>query len=103
MLALRAQTGIVFLTYRARPEIDSLVSEVSSSEPLYDFVANDGIRHTVWRVPDPDPFVAAFQAVPNLYIADGHHRVASASLCSLPTQGAGLRLIGTEDFNFVWP
>lgn len=101
MLALRAQTGPVFLTYRARPEIDSLVAEVSAShQPLYDFVANDGIRHTIWRVPDPDLFVAAFGAVPNLYIADGHHRAASASRARSQLKEQGFAFIGTEEFNF---
>ncbi|MEO8434234.1 MAG: DUF1015 family protein [Pyrinomonadaceae bacterium] len=100
MLALRAQTGPVFLTYRARPEIDTLVSEVTGDPPLYDFVANDGIRHTIWRAPDPDPFVAAFEAVPNLYIADGHHRAASASRARSQLKEQGFAFIGTEDFNF---
>ena len=101
MLALRAQTGPVFLTYRARPEIDSLVAEVSSGyPPLFDFVANDGIRHTIWRVPDPDPFVAAFEAVPNLYIADGHHRAASASRARSQLKEQGFAFIGSEEFNF---
>lgn len=101
MLALRAQTGPVFLTYRARPDIDSMVLEMSADyPPLYDFVATDGIRHTLWRVPDPDPFVAAFRDVPNLYIADGHHRAASASRARAEMKEHGFAFIGTEEFNF---
>lgn len=101
MLVLRAQTGPVFLTYRSRADIDRMVSEVSNEyPPLYNFVANDGIRHTIWRVPDPDPFVAAFRSVPNLYIADGHHRAASASRARAELKEQGFAFIGTEEFNF---
>jgi uncharacterized protein (DUF1015 family) len=101
MQVLRAQTGPVFLTYRAQAGIDTLVWEVSSDyPPLYDFVANDGIRHTIWRVPDPEPFVAAFREVPNLYIADGHHRAASASRARAEMKEHGFSFIGTEEFNF---
>ena len=77
---LRAQTGPVFLTYRAQKTIDALVADaLERNPPLYDFVANDDIHHTIWRVPTYDPLVAAFKDVPYLYIADGHHRAASAS------------------------
>ena len=81
MLALRAQTGIVFLTYRASPETAALMRRGSAGEPLLDLDAEDGVRHTVWRLDrdDRDAAVAAFAAVPALYIADGHHRVASAA------------------------
>ena len=80
ILALRAQTGPVFLTYRASSAVDDAVTSVTAGDPLFDFTAVDGVRHVVWRVPDADeaPIVAAFAAVPALYIADGHHRAASA-------------------------
>src|SRR5213079_2709750 len=56
MLELRAQTGPVFLTYKAQEKIDSLVAEaLQNNPPLYDFVANDHIHHTIWRVPNYDP------------------------------------------------
>ena len=81
MLALRAQTGIVFLTYRATPETDALMGRGAAGEPLLDVEAADGVRHTLWRLgrDDRDAAVDAFAAVPALYIADGHHRVASAA------------------------
>ncbi len=78
---LRAQTGPVFLTYPAVPAISAVVDEASTGAALFDFTAVDGVRHTVWRVPAPlaQALVASFAAVPLLYIADGHHRAASAS------------------------
>ncbi|HLF83331.1 MAG TPA: DUF1015 family protein [Blastocatellia bacterium] len=81
MLTLRAQTGPVFLTYRGRDEINDLVIRAQQAEPLYDFEAPDGVAHMVWRVgeTDRDLLVEAFQPVPLVYIADGHHRAASAS------------------------
>jgi len=101
MLVLRAQTGPVFLTYRAQANIDRMVWEfINDHPPLYDFVASDGIRHTIWRTPEPDPFVAAFREVPNLYIADGHHRAASASRARAELKEHGFSFIGTEEFNF---
>jgi uncharacterized protein (DUF1015 family) len=81
MLELRAQTGPVFLTYPASRTIDDLVQGVTETDPLFDFVAPDGIQHMVWRVPSEmtAAFVDGFAAVPALYIADGHHRAASAA------------------------
>lgn len=79
MMVLRAQTGPVFLTYRANREIDTMVMETMMANALFDFTAEDGIQHTVWRVPDPVRFVHAFREIPFLYIADGHHRAASAA------------------------
>ena len=77
----RAQTGVVFLTYRAAATVDAIVARVAGGAPLYDFRAGDGVTHTVWRAGDADrdALVAAFAAIPELYIADGHHRAASAS------------------------
>ena len=78
---LRAQTGPVFLTYPAVTAIDAATDEASRGAPLFDFTAVDGVRHTIWRVTDPlaERLVALFAKVPRLYIADGHHRAASAS------------------------
>ena len=78
ILAARANTGLVFLLYRDRAEIDRLVAAVEQGAPLYDFRSDDGIRHTVWICPDPEPLTRAFAAVPQVYIADGHHRAAAA-------------------------
>jgi uncharacterized protein (DUF1015 family) len=101
IMVLRAQTGPVLLTYRARPEISSLVADaLVGNPPLYDFVANDDIRHTIWRVPNYDPLVEAFVNVPYLYIADGHHRAASASRARAEMRETAFAFIGNEEYNF---
>ncbi|MFS8086450.1 MAG: DUF1015 domain-containing protein [Acidobacteriota bacterium] len=101
IMVLRAQTGPVFLTYRARPEIDSLIAgALSGNPPLYDFVANDDIRHTIWRGPAYDQLARAFAEVPYLYIADGHHRAASASRARAELKEQGFGFIGNEEYNF---
>jgi uncharacterized protein (DUF1015 family) len=101
ILVLRAQTGPVFLTYRAQSKIDALVAEaLNQNEPLYNFVANDDIRHTIWRVPNSEALVKAFADVPYLYIADGHHRAASASRARAELKEKGFSFIGTEEYNF---
>jgi uncharacterized protein (DUF1015 family) len=91
VLELRAQTGPVFLTYRARPAIDLLVQRAAARAPLYDFVAVDDVRHTIWRVDPSDvhQIAVAFDAVPALYIADGHHRAASAARARRQLAGPG--------------
>jgi len=80
LLALGAQTGPAYLAYRGLKEINDRVAAICSREkPLFDFTASDGVAHTVWVVQDTEVFVQAFKKVPRLYIADGHHRSASAS------------------------
>ena len=77
---LRAQTGPVFLTYRASKAIDAIADRVTAGAPLFDFEAADQVRHSVWKVTGADlaAVVAAFGELPCLFIADGHHRAASA-------------------------
>lgn len=81
MVALRAQTGIVFLTYTRLAAVDAVEAAVTSGPPLYDFTAPDGVQHTVWRTGAEETarLVDAFGPLPALYIADGHHRAASAA------------------------
>jgi len=101
ILVLRAQTGPVFLTYRAQTQIDTLVTAaLTRNIPLYDFVADDGIHHTIWRVANPQTLVSAFTKVPFLYIADGHHRAASASRSRAELKEHSFSFIGNEEFNF---
>jgi uncharacterized protein (DUF1015 family) len=81
MVDIRAQTGVVFLTYHALGQVDAEMRRVTSAAPLYDFTASDGIQHTVWRAGAEETrgLVRAFAQIPALYIADGHHRAASAA------------------------
>ena len=97
---LRAQTGVVFLTYKATTAIDAIVSRLASGKPLYDFRADDGITHTLWRVTgaDAQALVTAFASLPALYIADGHHRAASASRARAALRQAGGRTTDADRF-----
>jgi uncharacterized protein (DUF1015 family) len=81
MIALGAQTGPVFLTYRPSKDVDAIAARTMLTAPLIDFEAPDHVHHSLWRVggSDRDALVKAFGAVPALYIADGHHRAASAA------------------------
>ncbi len=91
IMELGAQTGVVFLTYRASAAVDEIAARVATTVPLFMFVADDGIVHELWRVTgtDTDALVAAFAALPALYIADGHHRAASASRAHAALKEAG--------------
>jgi len=100
MLMLKAQTGPVFLTYRRRPDIDDQVSAAVSATPLYDLTAPDGVRHTIWRLSDTGSLVKSFEAVPLLYIADGHHRAASASRARAELRDQSFAHTGKEDYNY---
>ncbi|HXC70100.1 MAG TPA: DUF1015 family protein [Pyrinomonadaceae bacterium] len=100
MLMLRAQTGPVFLTYRRSAEIDEQVSAAISAEPLYDLTASDGVRHTIWRISDTESLVKSFESVPLLYIADGHHRAASASRARAELRDQSFGHTGKEDYNY---
>jgi uncharacterized protein (DUF1015 family) len=94
LLALRAQTGPVFLIHRPVNAIDDALEHVAAAKPpLYDFTAPDGIQHTMWRVDahDERSLVEAFDTVPELYIADGHHRAASAARARQELRGDGAR------------
>ena len=92
MLALGAQTGPVFLTYRAAEDIDRIALRVAKGAPIIDFTATDDVRHTLWRVggEDRDALVAAVGRIPALYIADGHHRAASAARARSEMRARGL-------------
>lgn len=78
---LRAQTGPVFLTYKHQPAVDRVAARVCAGTPLYDLVAPDGVAHTVWKIDEASAaeIQAEFEKLPYLYIADGHHRAASAA------------------------
>lgn len=100
MLMLRAQTGPVFLTYRHRQEIDEQVNAILSSAPLFDVTAEDGIKHTIWRLAGTADLVQSFRDVPLLYIADGHHRAASASRARAELKEQSFGHTGNEEYNY---
>lgn len=80
--ALNAQTGPVFLTYRNNKVVEGITDKVSKTKPTYDLTADDGVKHTIWVVEDDsdiNTLTSTFDAMECLYIADGHHRSASAS------------------------
>ena len=97
---LSADTGPVFLTYRDEEAIDGRVNEAKRGTPLYDFTAPDGIRHTVWRVEHAEELVAAFCRVPRAYVADGHHRTASAVRVGRERRAANPNHTGAEEYNW---
>jgi uncharacterized protein (DUF1015 family) len=102
IITLRAQTGPVFLTYRGRDEINAIVERAKASEPLSDFIAADGVAHTIWRAADSDAAQLSeeFEQVPLLYIADGHHRAASASRARAAHRAENPNHAGDEEYNY---
>ncbi len=98
--AIGANTGPVFLTYRDEPALTALETALVQQPPLHDFTAPDGIRHTAWRIPGGSEWVKAFERVPALYIADGHHRAASAARVARLRRERNHHHAGTEDYNW---
>jgi len=99
MLAIKAQPGPVFLAFRSNSEIKTLIDNETKETPLYNFVAEDGVRHTFWQVKATDKFVSAFAKLPCSYIADGHHRAASSSTCQETMAAANSKHNGSEQYN----
>lgn len=98
-----AQTGPIFLAYRSNREINDVVEQVKKETPLYDFVAEDGIRHRVWvihKAEDIQTIEAAFASIGEIYIADGHHRAASAVRVGFLRREAHPNYSGDEEFNY---
>lgn len=100
MLALAAHPEAVLIAYRGRDEINALAAAECRKAPLFDFRADDGVQHTVWQVDEHAPFVRAFQTVPRLYIADGHHRSAGASRVRAHWREQNSNHTGVEEYNF---
>jgi uncharacterized protein (DUF1015 family) len=101
----RAQTGIVFLTYKDNEEVKSIIQQWKHNhKPEYDFVAEDGIRHIFWVMDDYAKVASITRLfddeVPCTYIADGHHRVASAASVCKEMRDNGMSITGDESFNF---
>ena len=100
---LSAQTGPIFLAYRSQATINQLVSKImETQEPLYDFTAADGIAHRMWKVTEEavTTLQEAFAGIQEIYIADGHHRAASAVKVGLKRRKEHPDYDGTEEFNY---
>lgn len=98
-----ANTGPIFLAYRTVDEISEIVDNVKKNAPVYDFTAEDGIIHRAWIIDDEETInrlVKLFKDVPNLYIADGHHRNASAAKVGLKRRNENPNYTGDEEFNY---
>ncbi len=100
VLTLNANAEPVFLTYRGRMEIDRMVEAITPTAPLYDFTAPDGVRHTVWQVPDSWALARTFDPVPLAYVADGHHRSASAWRAGKELRVGNPSHRGDEEYNW---
>ena len=97
------QTGPIFLAYRSHKTISDTVSDTKQEKPIYQFVSEDGISHNVWRLDQPDRMKAiaeAFEQIDSIYIADGHHRAASAVKVGLKRRGMNPDFTGEEEFNY---
>lgn len=98
-----AQTGPIFLAYRAQDTIRLAVARTKQNKPLYDFVSSDGIRHAVWVMSDAKDIQTVsetFAGLDSIYIADGHHRCASAVKVGLKRRQEHPDYDGTEEFNY---
>lgn len=98
-----ANTGPIFLTYKNKNTIDQIINKWIEKTPVYDFTSDDGISHTVWLVDNNDvieSLVKEFKSVPALYIADGHHRNASAVKVGLKRRAENPNYTGDEEFNY---
>lgn len=100
VLELNAHAGPVFLSYRGNATIDGLISTAVETQPLYDFTADDGVQHTVWRVTECGPYVSAVSEVPLFYVADGHHRSASAWRAGVQRRETNEGHTGSEEYNW---
>jgi uncharacterized protein (DUF1015 family) len=100
---LGAQTGAVFLTYKATPVLDKIFVEQTKRSPDVDLVAEDGIRHSAWVISETEIITSiedGFKAVSALYVADGHHRSAAASRVAREKTGQNAHHTGDEDYNY---
>ena len=98
-----AQTGPIFLAYRSHEQIQKIIQEIKTREPEFSFEAEDGIRHTGWKVTDCnllEDLEQAFAQIEHIYIADGHHRTASAVKVGLRRRRQYPDYNGTEEFNY---
>ena len=100
---LNANTGPVFLTYKAREDMNNLVDELIKEKPVYDFEADDGIKHIFWKIEDEKVIAKIeniFRKIDFLYVADGHHRSASGTIVGQRRREANPNHTGEEEYNY---
>ncbi|MDM5155398.1 DUF1015 family protein [Bacillus sp. DX1.1] len=99
-----ANTGPIFLTYRTKEEVTKIITNWQENyAPIYQFTADDGVEHVIWKIAENDvisALVKSFENIPSLYIADGHHRSASAVKVGLMRREQYPNYTGNEEFNF---
>jgi uncharacterized protein (DUF1015 family) len=100
VMTLAAHAGPVFLTYRDDPTVNGLVDAAIRETPLYDFTAADGVQHTVWKINASAGYIAELTSVPAFYVADGHHRAASAWRAGKARREANPNHTGDEEYNW---
>lgn len=100
---MNAQTGPIFLAYRSNEVINEVVNRTRENAPCYDFTGEDNVTHRVWKISeqkDVDAVEKAFESIDYIYIADGHHRAASAVKVGLKRREAAGEITGEEEFNY---
>ncbi|MDS1007011.1 DUF1015 domain-containing protein [Clostridium sporogenes] len=98
-----AHTGPIFLTYKYQDKLNTIIETWTKNKALYDFVAEDGVKHTVWQIDDENTtkeICHIFKTIPSVYIADGHHRAASAVKVGLKRREENKNYTGEEEFNY---
>jgi uncharacterized protein (DUF1015 family) len=101
ILALRAQTGLIFMAFRGTDAIGRLIADAVAGVPIYDFSGDDRIRQRFWKITDTTAWIAAFADVPSIYIADGHHRSEAARLAREKLRAENPSHTGNEEYNYV--
>ncbi len=101
MTVCSAHAEPVFLTVRDQAELDSLIRSDVSGQPLIDFIAGDGVQHTIWPVRDWQAYANTFARIPAMYIADGHHRTAGGERAAAQRQRANPHHTGNEEYNRI--
>lgn len=101
IVALRAQTGLIFLAFPRSELVHQLIADAVAGEPLYDFTGDEQVRQRVWKVTDTADWVDAFASVPSFYIADGHHRTEAALQARETLRAENPSHTGREEYNYV--
>jgi len=100
VLELNANSGPVFLTYRGDDAINVIIEEELNKRPMFHFKAEDNVTHTGWRVENEDALLQAFKSINLAYVADGHHRSASAARAAVELREKNPSHDGTEEYNW---